>query len=184
MPATWRAMRRIILVSVLIALGFVSAVAIGLGLDAGRFDIERQARIAAQAPAIYANLADLKRWNAWFPWLSNNHGGTLKYSGPAKGVGASCTWESRNQQDRSQLTVTQAQPNTSLHAQFEFEQLRTRDFTIDVTLTPDGDHTLTRLVVSGPHTVASRLFGKYTAQLGQDIEHALANLAKISQVAP
>jgi len=184
MPATWQAMRRIMLVSVLVALGLVSALAIGLGLDAGRFDIERQARIAAPAPAIYANLEDLKRWNAWFPWLSDSQGGTFEYSGPAKGVGASCAWESDNKQGSSRLTITQAQPDASLHAQFEFEQLRTREFTVDVTLTQDGDHTLAHLMVSGPHTVASRLFSKYTAYMGQDVERALANLAKISQVAP
>lgn len=162
-------------------LALVVLSAFGLGLDAGPFQIERSARISAPAAAIFANVDDLHRWSAWFPWLALDKDVSKHvHSGPERGVGASYEWESDAKPGRSRITIVESVPSSQVIARHEFFQGRAREFKLAITLVPEGSQTRVRFVTSGTDTYASKWFGKYKDYIGRDMEQGLAQLAKLS----
>jgi hypothetical protein len=66
------------------------------------WEVTRQREIAAPAAAIYPHLVDLRRWNVWSPWQETAYPGLVfHYAGPASGVGAEVSWDSKATGDGS-----------------------------------------------------------------------------------
>lgn len=178
-------MRKVLLYGVLSALALVALVAVGLGLDAGTFQVERSVEISAPVSTVFAQVEDLHRWGAWFPWVElDSHVSKQAYSGPDKGVGAAYTWENDNKSGgQNRLTIRESVPPQRVLAQLEFTQGRTREFQLQVTLQPRASDTHVQLVLTGPDTVASKWFSHYKDYLGKDLTRALAQLKKVSETA-
>lgn len=170
-------MRSILLYSILGLLTLFTLAAIGLGLDAGAFTIERRAEIVAPAAVVFAQLEDLHRWNDWFPWVEiDAHVTRHVHSGAAKGVGAKYEWESDNKSGSNRLTLVESHPPDHVLASLDFKQGRTRQFRLAIDVAPVGPLTQVRFVLSGTDTVASKLFDRYKEYLGKDLDRALVNL--------
>ena len=68
---------------------------IDLGVVATRpieFRVTRTARIAAPPAALFAQVNDFRKWDAWNPWAKIDPAMKQSYEGPPAGVGAVYAW--------------------------------------------------------------------------------------------
>lgn len=80
----------------------------------GDWSSERSVVIAAQRPAIYAQVATLRTWSEWTAWtLEEDPTLEWQYEGPATGLGAAMTWWGDDVGEGS-LDITAADPETGI----------------------------------------------------------------------
>jgi len=164
----------------------VAAVAVVLGLATTQpdtFDVERQITIAAPPAAIFPNLDDFKRWNAWSPWEKLEPGMKKTFSGPPNGVGSAYAWEGK-EVGAGNMTITDSTPNQKLAIRLEFTKPFESTNTTSFELTPAAAATRVRWHMSGPNNFVSKImcvFMDMDSMIGKDFEAGLADLKRISE---
>src|SRR5262245_65896839 len=86
-------LKKILIVIALIVVVFLIIVA----LQPAEFHVARTASVAAPAEAVFAQVNELKKWEAWSPWAKIDPAMKQTYEGPATGTGASSRWAGNSQ---------------------------------------------------------------------------------------
>ena len=71
------------------------------------FRIVRTATMAAPAPAVFAQVNDFHRWEAWSPWAKRDPGMKQTYEGAQAGTGAVYTWSGNKEVGEGRMTVVE-----------------------------------------------------------------------------
>src|SRR6185436_6536420 len=96
-----------------ILLGFVAVIVLFLAYAATRpadFRVERSATLAASPAALFAQVNDHHKFNAWNPFLKLDPNVKSTFSGPASGVGAVCAWDGNSDIGAGSATITESKP--------------------------------------------------------------------------
>jgi hypothetical protein len=110
---------------ILIALIVLIVVLAGIGsILPSAFKVERSVTIAAPADVVFEQVNDLKKNEAWSPWMKNDPSLQIAYSGPEAGKGASSSWTSKKSGNGSQ-TITESVPGKSITTFLDFHQMGT-----------------------------------------------------------
>jgi hypothetical protein len=81
------------LTKILIALAVIVVVLlIVVATRPAEFRVARTTTIAAPAPAVFAQVNDLPKWEAWNPWAKLDPAMKQTYEGAPAGIGAIYTW--------------------------------------------------------------------------------------------
>src|SRR6185436_205415 len=75
------------------------------------FSVTRSANMAATPAAIFAQLNDFHKWEAWSPWAKLDPNCKNSFEGPASGEGAKFAWDGNNEVGAGNMTITEAVPN-------------------------------------------------------------------------
>ena len=76
-------------IKTLIALaGIAIVVAVVVASRPAAFHVARTARIAAKPPAVFAQVDDFHKWDAWNPWAKLDPAMKQSYEGAPAGAGA------------------------------------------------------------------------------------------------
>lgn len=62
----------------------------------GRVQLEQTRLIDAPLDAVYAQVADLRKWQQWSPWLQSDSGVEVRFSDGTDEAGSHCSWESES----------------------------------------------------------------------------------------
>src|SRR3989339_2038469 len=106
-----------------ILIGIAALVAGFLALVASRpshFEIKRDSLIAAAPGAVYAELVDFRRWEAWSPWAKIDPAMKARYSGAPSGTGAIYDWVGNDEVGEGRMTLTRARAEESVDIKLEF----------------------------------------------------------------
>jgi hypothetical protein len=76
------------------------------------YRIEERVTIQATPEAIHVHVGDLKKWEAWAPWIEEDPSIVVTYGETFAGIGASQTWTSEN--GDGELTITRSDPVTGI----------------------------------------------------------------------
>ena len=79
---------KILIAVVIVVLGLAAYIA----TRPGEFQVVRSATFAAPAGAVFAQVNELKKWEAWSPWAKKDPQMKQSYEGPAAGTGAVTSW--------------------------------------------------------------------------------------------
>src|SRR3954471_8163608 len=100
----------IVLIVVLAGIGFMLPSA---------YKVERSVTIAAPAEVVFDQVNDLKKNEAWSPWMKNDPTLQISYTGPEAGQGAASSWSSKKMGNGSQ-TITESVPGKSITTLLDF----------------------------------------------------------------
>ena len=84
--------KKILLGIVVLVIVLVAVFLVMVMLQPSQYHIERTATINAPAPAVFAQVNDFHKWNAWSPWADRDPNMKQTYEGQASGVGAMYSW--------------------------------------------------------------------------------------------
>lgn len=172
---------------ILIAFAALVALVLIIGLVLpSKYRVERSTLIHAPAEAVYASVANLKRWQDWAPWSAGKYpGNQWMFGGPEVGVGAVHSWSGKDV-GTGTLSLTQADPKTGvaydmslehgryvMHGRISFEPT---DSGTRVTWVDEGD--------LGGNPLMHYLRFPLESRLGRDMEEALAQLKKQVEASP
>jgi hypothetical protein len=86
------------LIKILIALAVIVVVfVVVVALQPSEFRVARSATISALTPAVFAQVNDFHKWEAWNPWAKIDPAMKQTYEGAPAGAGAIYTWSGNNE---------------------------------------------------------------------------------------
>src|SRR5881296_2353488 len=100
-------LKKPMLLKVLIGLAIVIVVFLVIvALQPSEFRIVRSATIAGPPPAVFAQVNDLHKWEAWSPWEKIDPALKRTFEGPSAGAGAIYRWVGNNKVGEGSMTIT------------------------------------------------------------------------------
>eukprot|EP01031_Cornospumella_fuschlensis_P018087 gene18087-biopygen15261 len=106
---------------ILIALVLIlAALAVVIATRPDDFRVTRSATIAAPPTALFEQVNDLKKWEAWSPWAKLDPNSKMTYEGPPAGVGAVAKWNGNNDVGEGIQTITESRPGELVRMKLEF----------------------------------------------------------------
>ena len=172
----------------LIALALILVVlAIVIAIQPADFRITRTATIAAPPAAVFAQVNDFHKWEAWSPWAKLDPAMKTTYEGPANGPGTIYTWMGNNEVGQGKMTITESHPSDLIRIQLEFLKPIAATNTADFTFQPEGSQTLVNWTMTGTNNFmgkAFNLFMNMDKMVGGDFEKGLAQLKAAVETTP
>lgn len=169
-----------------ILLGLVAVIALFLLYAATRpagYRVERSLAIAASPLALFDQVNDHRRFNAWNPFLKADPNVKLTYSGPGSGVGAVCRWDGNSQIGAGSSTITESKPGELVRLRMDWKRPMEGTGTCDFTFKPQGERTVVTWAMYGQNNFLGKVVSVFLdceKMCGPPFEEGLANLARIA----
>jgi hypothetical protein len=172
--------RRILLALVVLAVALAALIA----SRPAAFRLERSTVVAAPPAAVFAQLNDFRRWQAWSPWEHADPSMERTYGGAPSGVGATYAWKGNDDVGAGRMTIVESRPNERVGIRLEFlEPMRvTNDVVFRLEPAPDGVRVT--WTMSGEHGFFGKAFtlvADMDALVGAQFEHGLAALKSAAE---
>jgi hypothetical protein len=131
------------LINVLIALAVVVLVLAGIvALRPPEFRVVRSATMAAPSPAVFEQVNDFHKWEAWNPWGKIDPAMKQTYEGAPAGTGAIYTWSGKNEVGEGRMTITDSRPSELIRIKLEFMKPFRATNIAEFTFKPERNQTL------------------------------------------
>jgi uncharacterized protein YndB with AHSA1/START domain len=168
---------------ILIVIALVIAVlAIIIALQPAEFRVERSATISAPPPAVFAQVNDFHKWEAWNPWGKIDPTMKQTYEGAPTGTGAIYTWAGNKEVGEGRMTITESRPNDLIRVKLEFYKPFTATNTAEFTFKPEGNQTLVTWSMFGDKNFMAKaihLFMNMDKMIGGQFEKGLADMRSV-----
>ena len=167
-----------------ILLGLVAVIALFLAYAATRpadFRVERSLAIAAPPLALFEQVNDHHKFNAWNPFLKVDPNVKNTYSGPASGVGAVCSWDGNSDIGAGTSTITESKPGELVRMRMDWKRPMEGVGLVDFTFKPQGDKTVVTWAMSGKNNFLGKVVSVFMdceKMCGPPFEEGLASLGK------
>src|SRR3954462_2362135 len=88
----------------------VVVLAVVIALQPAAFRLSRSGTITAPPSAVFDEVNDLRRWEAWSPWAKIDPACKMTYEGAPSGVGAIVSWSGNNKVGEGRMTIIDSRP--------------------------------------------------------------------------
>ena len=174
--------------NILIALVVVLvALAVVVAFQPAEFRVARSATMSAPAPAVFAQVNDLRKWETWNPWQKKDPAMKLTFSGPPAGPGASYSWAGNNEVGEGRLTITESHPSDLVRIKLEFMKPFAATNTAEFTFKPEGERTNVTWAMQGNNNFfakALHLVMNMDKMVGGEFEKGLVDMKAAVEAAP
>ena len=166
-------------------LGAVAAVVAVLVVVARRpseFRVVRTATIAAPPAAVFAQVNDFHRWDAWSPYAQRDPDMRKTYEGAPAGVGAVYTWSGNREVGEGRATITESRPHDMIGIRLEFVRPFAGTSTATFSFVPAGPATAVTWSLDGTSSFVAKAMGLFVdmdRMIGRDFEKGLAQIKSI-----
>ena len=168
-----------------ILLGLVTIVAIFaivVALQPGEYKVSRTATINAPAAAVYANVNDFRKWEAWSPWAKLDPNATNSFEGPASGKGSKFRWSGNDDIGEGHMEILDSKQDEYVKMKLEFIRPMAGVCDTDFALKAEGNQTVVTWTMAGKNDFVSKamcLFINMDKMIGGDFEKGLGNIKTI-----
>lgn len=173
-------LKKILIVLAILVVVFLVIVA----LQPADYRIMRTATISAQPAAVFAQVNDFHKWEAWSPWSKLDPTMKQTYEGPPAGTGAIYTWAGNNKVGEGRMTLTESHPNDLIRIKLDFLKPFASTCTTEFIFKPEGNQTLVTWNMFGRNGFVSKVFCMFMnmdKMVGSDFERGLASLKAVTE---
>ena len=175
------------LVKILIAVAIVLAGLAGyIATRPAEFRVTRAASIAAPAPAVFAQVNELKKWEAWSPWAKKDPQMKQTYEGPPAGTGAFTSWVGNKDVGEGRMTIVESRPNELIGFKLEFLKPFVATNSAEFSFREEGGRTAVTWSMRGQNNFIGKAMGvvfDFDRMIGADFEAGLAGLKTLVEEA-
>ena len=176
------------LIKALIALAvIVIVVVVVVAARPAEFRVARTARIAAPPAAVFAQVNDFHKWDAWNPWATLDPAMKQSYEGVPAGAGAVYTWAGNSHVGEGRMTLTESRPSDLIRIKMEFLKPFAGTSTAEFTFRPEGDQTVVTWSMEGRNNFMAKaihLVMNMDKMIGGQFEKGLAQMKAVAEAAP
>ncbi len=147
------------------------------------FEVTRSRNLSAPPAAVYAQIADFRRWPQWSPWEERDPNMKREFSGAESGNGAKYAWVGNKDVGEGRMTITEAQPTERVAILLEFLEPFAATNVTEFRLAPSGQGTKVDWTMRGENgfpAKAMSLFMNMDKMIGDDFDAGLAKLEKVT----
>ena len=175
------------LIKILIALTVIVVVFVVIvALQPSEFNVVRSATISAPAPALFAQVNDFHKWEAWNPWGKLDPTMKQTYEGAPAGTGAIYTWSGNDEVGEGRMTITESRPSDLIRIKLEFFKPFAATNTAEFTFKPEGNQTAVTWSMTGNNNFMAKavhLFMNMDKMVGGQFEKGLAQMRSVVEAA-
>jgi len=175
------------LIKILIALAVIVVVLVSIvALQPSDFRVARSATISAPPPAVFAQVNDFHKWEAWNPWGKIDPAMKQTYEGAPAGVGAIYTWVGNKNVGEGRMTLTESRPSDLIRIKLEFFKPFAGTNIAEFTFKPEGNQTAVTWSMAGKNNFMAKaihLFMNMDKMIGGQFETGLAQMKLIVEAA-
>ena len=173
---------------ILIALAVIIVVlAVVVAMQPAEFRVARSATMFAPPQAIFTQVDDLRKWEAWNPWQKVDPAMKLTFAGPPTGPGASYSWVGNKEVGEGRLTIIESRPNDLVRIKLEFMRPFTATNTAIFTLKPEGNKTAVTWSMDGRNNLLAKAINlcmNMDKMVGAQFEKGLADMKSVVEASP
>lgn len=175
------------IIKILIGLVVIVVVfAVIVTLQPSEFRVVRNATISAPAPAVFAQVNDFHKWEAWNPWAKIDLAMKQTYEGAPAGAGAIYTWAGNREVGEGHTTITESRPSDLIRIKLEFMKPFRATNTAEFTFKPEGNQTAVTWSMTGKNNFIAKavhLFMNMDKMVGGQFEKGLAQMKSVVEAA-
>ncbi|HEV8723434.1 MAG TPA: SRPBCC family protein [Candidatus Binatia bacterium] len=176
------------LIKILIPLAVIVAVFVVIvALQPSEFRVARSATMSAPAPAVFAQVNDFHKWEAWNPWGKVDPAMKQTYEGAPAGIGAIYAWTGNKEVGEGRMTLTESRPSDLIRIKLEFFKPFAGTNIAEFTFKPEGNQTAVTWSMTGKNNFMAKvihLFMNMDKMIGGQFEKGLASMKSIVEAAP
>ena len=158
-----------------------------VAMQPSEFRVTRTANISAPPAAIFAQVNDFHKWEAWNPWGKIDPAMKKTYEGAPAGTGASYTWVGNGQVGEGRMTITDSHSSDLIRIRLEFKKPFAATNTAEFTFQPEGSQTVVTWSMSGNKVFLVKAMGMFVSMdkmVGSQFEKGLADMKAVVEGAP
>lgn len=162
----------------------VAILAVVVALQPSEFRIQRTATMAAPPSAVFAQVNDFHKWEAWSPWAKLDPSAKNTFEGPSSGKGAAFAWAGNNKVGEGRMTIVESRPDELIRIKLEFQKPFAATNTAEFSFKPEGDRTAVTWSMYGHNNFVARavcLFVDMDKALGAEFEKGLAGIKSAAE---
>ena len=156
-------------------------------MQPSEFRVARSATMSAPASAVFAQVNDFHKWDAWNPWGKIDPTMKQNYQGAPACAGAIYSWAGNNQVGEGRMTMTESRPSDLIRIKMEFYKPFAATSTAEFTFRPAGNQTAVTWSMTGNNNFMAKaihLFMNMDKMIGGQFEKGLASMKSIVESAP
>lgn len=173
-----------------LALGLIIAAGVFCAVVASRpndFKVSRSATMAAAPAAVFDEVNDFHKWDAWSPWAKMDPNAKTSYEGPTSGAGAKFGWSGNSDVGEGSMTIVESKPNDLVRIRLDFTRPMAGTSDVELKLEPQGEQTKVTWSMAGKNNFIAKavsLFMDCEKMVGDQYDKGLANLKAIVEAKP
>ncbi|MDX6531033.1 MAG: hypothetical protein QOH41_3323 [Blastocatellia bacterium] len=157
-----------------------------IALQSSTYHVERSATINAPAAAVFAQVNDFHKWNAWSPWAKLDPAMKQTFEGAPAGSGAVYTWTGNKQVGEGRMTITESHPSDLVKINLQFLRPFAGNSVTVFTFRPEGNQTTVTWSMTGEKNFLAKAFHlvvNMDKMVGGDFEKGLAQMKSVAEAA-
>jgi len=150
------------------------------------FRVTRSAIMTAPAAVVFAQVNDLRKWEAWNPWGKMDPTCKMTYNGLAAGVGAGYAWAGNGKVGEGRMTITESRPSELIQLKLEFLKPFKANNTAEFIFKTESNQTTVSWSMFGKKNFMFKAMGLFMdtdKMVGKDFEKGLADLKVVAEAA-
>ena len=173
----------------IVSIGLLAAVVVLLvviALQPSTFRVERSATIDAPSSAVFAQVNDFHKWEAWNPWAKIDPAMKQTYEGAPTGPGAVYSWAGNSEVGVGRMTIVDSRPSDLIRVKLEFFKPMAGTSTAEFTFKPEGDQTAVTWSMVGQNNFIGKamcLVVNMDRMIGGQFEKGLAQMKAAAETA-
>jgi len=177
-------MKKILLGALVVIVLIVAIFCVVVAMQPSTYHIERSATVNAPAAAVFAQVNDFHKWDAWSPWVKLDPALKQSYDGAPSGTGAIYSWTGNDQVGEGRMTITESRPSDLVKIKLEFIKPFAAINATIFTFKPQGNQTAVTWSMDGSSNFvgkAAGLFMNMDKMVGTDFEKGLAQMKTLAE---
>jgi hypothetical protein len=169
-------MLKIILISLAV---IVLVLVVIIALQPSEFRVARSTTISAPPPAVFAQVNDFHKWEAWNPWGKIDPAMKQAYDGAPAGTGAVYTWAGNNEVGEGRMTIIDSRPTELIRIKLEFFKPFAATNTAEFNFKPEGNQTAVTWSMFGEKNFMAKavhMFMNIDKMIGGQFEKGLVSM--------
>lgn len=158
-----------------------------IAMQPSEYRVARSATMAAPPAAVFAQVNDFHKWEAWNPWGKIDPAMKQTYEGAPAGPGAIYHWEGNSQVGSGRMTLTNSRTNELVQINLEFFKPMAGVSFAEFTFKPEGNQTEVTWSMAGKNHFMAKAIGLFMSMdkmIGGNFEKGLADLKAIVESTP
>jgi hypothetical protein len=151
------------------------------------FKVSRSATFAASPAAVFEQVNDFHKWDAWSPWAKMDPNAKNSFEGPTSGQGAKFSWVGNSDVGEGSMTIVESRPNELVRYRLDFVKPMAGTSDTEMKIEPQGDQTKLTWNMTGKNNFMAKAVGLFMdceKMVGDQFDKGLANLKSIVEAKP
>ena len=169
------------IILILVAIAVIIFI-IAVAMQPSDFRVTRSTTIIAPASAVFAQVNDLQKWEAWSPWAKLDPDAKNSFEGPTSGTGAILRWAGNNKVGQGSMTIMESRPDEFIRFKLEFLKPFVATNTAEFTFNTENDQTTVTWSMYGKNDFKGKAIGLIMScdkMVGGQFEKGLATLKSV-----